>query len=429
MFSLCLSLSIPNLAYAEDTTANKLPDILAKSAVTIDAETGEIIYCKNIDEKIYPASTTKLLTAILLAESKKETDALTYTKSAFMQPSYSMNLNIHPLKIGEQMSADSAMKGLLIYSGNDAAYVIADNILGKLDETPAETIANFSVLMNKKVKALGLHNTNFVTPNGLHDPNHYSTAYDMSIIGKKAFSIPWILKTVGLPQTNAETLSGISLPMTNRNKIILENQPVYDKTCLGGKTGFTDEAGKCLVAIYNRNGKKIIGVVMKSVYDQADIQVFKDMNAIINWSYNQPETTLYKGGAVYKSVPVRYKPLRFFGPTRTTDIPVMIKQDVIYYKNSINDKEKTLSENVANLDPWKLNTKDSVGTLKLTERGVVKNYKLYSTITISNLIKQNKSLYTFALIAALMAITFIVTSVLLILRLLGVNNRSRRKYR
>lgn len=429
VFSLCLSLSMTTSVYADSDTSNKFPDIFAKSAITIDAQTGEIIYCKNIDSKIYPASTTKLLTAILLTESKKENSLLTYTKSASMQPSYSMNINIHPIKVGDQMTADSAMKGLLIYSGNDAAYVIADNILGKLDETPAQTIANFSKLMNKKVKELGLKNTNFVTPNGLHDPNHYSTAYDMSVIGRKAFSIPWILKTVGLTNTTAETVSGVKLPVSNRNKIIFENQPVYDKTCLGGKTGFTDQAGKCLVAIYNRNGKKIIGVVMKSVYDQADTQVFKDMNAIINWSYNQPETTLHKSGTIYKTVPVRYKPLRFFGPTRTADIPVMIKENIMYYKNSVNDSEKTFSENVSSLNPWKLNTKDSIGTLTLKERNVTKSYKLYSTVGASNLLSQNKTLYMIVGIIALVVITFVVTSILLIVRLLRNGNNSKKIYR
>lgn len=426
---LCLSLSIPNLVFAEENTSNKLPDIFAKSAITIDAETGEIIYCNNIDAKMYPASTTKLLTAILLTEAKKEKDVLTYTKSASMQPSFSLNVNIHPLKVGDKITADNAMKGLLIYSGNDAAYMIADNVLGKLEETPDETMAAFSKVMNKRVKSLGLNNTNFITPNGLHDANHYSTAYDMSVIGKKAFSIPWILKTIAITDTKAETVDGIKLPMTNRNKIIFENQPVYDKTCLGGKTGYTTEAGKCLVAIYNRDGKKIIGVVMKSVYDKDDVQVFKDMNAIINWSYAQTQTTLQKGGTIYKSVPLKYKPLRFFGPTKTIDIPVVVKEDVLYYKNSINDKEKTVSEKLTSLNPWKLNTTDPIGTLTLNERGSAKNYKLYSTFSKSNLVSQNKILYTIASIIAIVVIVFIITLILLILRLLGTNKRSTNKYR
>ena len=143
-----------------ETTAQSLPAITAESALTMDLETGEIIYCKDADSKRYPASTTKLLTGLLLAENKQKTDELEYTKSAKEQPEYSLNINYmhNTMQVGDKVLADDIMKGLLLFSGNDTAYVIADNVSG---DSKA-----FAELMNKRAKELGANNSNFITANG-----------------------------------------------------------------------------------------------------------------------------------------------------------------------------------------------------------------------------------------------------------------------
>ena len=143
--------------FAAENTSKSEPQIYGKAAITIDMETGEIIYAKDIDKQMYPASTTKLITALLLAENKNKSDKLTYTQGAKAQPADSLNINLHPIDVGETMSAADAMDGLLLYSGNDVAYMIADNI-GK-DEK------DFANKMNEEINKLGLKNTHFITPN------------------------------------------------------------------------------------------------------------------------------------------------------------------------------------------------------------------------------------------------------------------------
>lgn len=408
--SLTLMFSVSSNVFAKDTSTVE-PSIMGQAAVSIDASTGEVIYSKNPDEKIYPASTTKLLTAILLTENKKPSDLLDYSESAKEQPEYSFNKNMHELNVGQKITADNVLKGLLMYSANDMAYVIAANLTNQVKASSNDVTNSFSALMNKKVQALGLKNTHFVTANGLHDPNHYSTAYDMSEIAKTAYSNQWILNTIETQKATVTTQDGIQFPIVNRNKLIDPTQPVYDKTCLGGKTGYTTEAGKCLVALYNRNGHKIIGVVMKSVYDSNDLQVFKDMASLMDYSYRQTPTELYKGNYTYNTIKLSYKPFRFFGPTKSIDVPIVLKDSVDYYKNQLNDSEKSLSENVSNINPWKLNSNNSVGTLTLKERGVVKNYKLYPALSSKDLMKKNLLLYLLSSVGILVAIGIIIFGV------------------
>ena len=124
MFILCLNFNVS----ASDESSNTLPEIYGSSAITVDMQTNEIIYEKNPDTKVYPASTTKLLTAILLEKNKKETDMLTYTAESKAQPQSSLNSAVHPIEVGDTMSAKDVMDSLLMFSANDMACVIAENI-------------------------------------------------------------------------------------------------------------------------------------------------------------------------------------------------------------------------------------------------------------------------------------------------------------
>lgn len=148
ILTVTISLSLGSTAFA--ASESQTPKLVAKTAVSIDADTGELIYGNKADTKVYPASTTKLLTALMLVDAKKSTDVLTYTKSAQEQPSASINKDVKPLKPGEKITVDNALKGLLIYSANDIAYMIAGNLTGKLDASVKDTNTAFSPLMNKK---------------------------------------------------------------------------------------------------------------------------------------------------------------------------------------------------------------------------------------------------------------------------------------
>lgn len=252
----------------------------------------------------------------------------------------------------------------------------------------------------------------------------------MSVIAKAAFSNKLILDAVKQEKATVQTESGLSIPITNRNKLILPNETsLYDKTCIGGKTGYLNDAGKCLIAVFNRNNRKIIGVVMDSSYDAQDTQVFKDMESLVNYSYTINYTKLYSSGSTVKTEAVTYKPLKFFGPSKTVSVPLVLKEDVNYYKNDINDKEKKLTVNTPSLNVWKLNTDTAVGTVTLTERGINKTYKLYPALSSGSIIGSNKLTYAAAFIGTVLCIGLVLALIGKISSLTRRKNRRKSRYR
>jgi D-alanyl-D-alanine carboxypeptidase len=394
-----------------ETSTDGLPEIKGESALTMDYDTGEIIYCKDADSKRYPASTTKLLTALLLAENKKPTDELEYTKSAKEQPEYSLNINYmhNTMQPGDTVSADDIMKGLLLFSGNDTAYVIADNISG--DATA------FADLMNKTAKDLGANNSNFITPNGLHNDNHYTTAFDLSLITKAAFENDWVRQTMELQKA----------PITLKNsKIILENRNITlgKNGNIAGKTGTTVPAGGCLVTIYEREGRKIIGVVLKSrQIDNNDMTKFNDMDAIMNYSYASTKETYKSSGEDVGTADVKYKSFGFFGPTKTISVPVKLTQDVTYYKNSINDAESKITYNGTDSSAWSLLSNKNI-KLTYSTRNHTEDVTGMVNISLGAILKDNIILY----IATLVVLAIIITLVLLIKAMLSNAKRRNRRY-
>ncbi len=347
-------------------------------------QTNEIIYEKNPDTRVYPASTTKLLTAILLEKNKKPKDMLAYTEDAKNQPTSSLNKDIHPIKVGDSMTAKDVMSGLLMHSANDLAYVIAENI--------SKNASDFSKKMNEYIKKLDLKNTHFVTPNGLHNPDHYSTPYDMSIIAREAFKSSWIKNTMGTYQTTVKTSSGLTFPIKNTNKLLGKDG------CIAGKTGYTVPAGRCLVAIYSRNGRQILGVVMNSIYDPKDTYVFNDMEKIINWSYNEPRSILYKKNSIIEKEIVKYRPLYFTGPYINIKVPIKIKENVTYYANDLNKKELKRNINLSNTTSKALKGEVPLGDLTIKERNFSKSYKIYSDLSKQELFKKSIPIYLKALL-------------------------------
>lgn len=382
------------------------PKIYGKTGITVDLNTGEIIYSKNIDKRMFPASTTKLLTALILTEHKGKNDILKYTEDAKKQPSASLNLNVHPLNVGDTFTAEQALDGLLVYSANDIAYVIADNVAGSPE--------GFADLMKKEIDKLNLKNTNYITPNGLHNPNHYTTAYDLSVISKTAFSNPWIKQTLSQKEVSFKDEKGRLFNLKNTNKNLGING------CIGGKTGYTNPAGRCLVAFYERNGRQILGIVMGSVYDSKDSFVFNDMNKIIDWSYNTERTPIYKKDSIIKIVKLNYKPLLFFGPTKQISVPLTASQDISYYENPVNKKENKITIDTSKL---KIDNLQSGATLTLKERNCIKTYKLYSNITKSQIIKDNLLLYIGIILGTVLVIALII---LLIIKIKNRPNRRRK---
>ncbi|MBZ9608697.1 D-alanyl-D-alanine carboxypeptidase [Clostridium estertheticum] len=384
------------------------PELIGKAAISVDMDTNEIIYTKNIDNKMYPASITKLITALLLAENKKSTDNLNYTKTAKEQPSYSYNLNVQPVAIGDTMSADNVMDGLLLYSGNDIAYMIADNV--------GQNPTNFAKMMNDKATNLGMKGSHFITPNGLDDKNdqHYTTAYDLTLLGRAAYKNDWVKKSMGKKTSIIKSANGVEATVQNRNKLLgIEGN-------IGGKTGYTEKAGRCLVSIYERNGRHIIGVVMNSENDAKDTKVFEDMKKLIDFSYGAKKEVLNKKATEIKTISVPYKVIPFIGPEKTIDVPLESKEDVTFYKNDVAPQS---SAKVSLTNAWKLNKKTSVGTLLFKQKDAEKSYKLYPMISKSALIKDNIIIYAAA------AIVLIVVLALIVLLISSINRRKNRHSR
>ena len=381
-----------NIFAATINETTKLPTIYGKAAITVDVATGEIIYAKNVDKQMYPASTTKLMTALLLAENRKKTDILKYTKSAKSQPADSLNVNFHSIGIDETMTGTDVMDGLLMYSANDAAYMIADNVSGNS--------TNFMKMMNDKANKLKMTGTHFVTPNGLHRSDHYTTPYDMSILARVSFLNPWVKESMGKKQNTLLTSKGTKFKIENSNKLLGIDG------CIGGKTGYTSKAGRCLVAFYTRNGREVMGVVMGSVMDASDTYVFNDMKKIIDYSYSLHSTVLHASNSVIKTETLKYKPLVFFGPEKTINAPVVAKEDISYYNNEANKKELQENINLTNINISSITGKKSIGTLTLNEKGKAKVYKLYSTVSMGTLVKN--AMPTYFMVAGIFVLFVIV---------------------
>ena len=226
---------------------------LCRSYISIDYETGDVFYSYNADIRIYSASTTKLMTALVAIENCSLDKIFTTSENAtrFLEEG-SGELE---LKTGETMDFYSLLHGLLIRSFNDVALVIAENVAGSED--------NFINMMNEKAVLLGATNTHFVTPHGLHDDEHYTTARDLALIAKAAFSnftISTICrkKEYKLPATNLRN----SFEILKNTNLILGTNTGYDFIVTGGKTGFTSKAQNVLVALSSdQQGREVLTVI------------------------------------------------------------------------------------------------------------------------------------------------------------------------
>lgn len=227
--------------------AMAIPTIYSKYYCLVDGSTGQAILAKNASTERQIASTTKIMTAILALEYADQKEIATVTQNASKTPEYSIGL-----RSGQKITVAELMKVALIKSSNDAAVVLAEHVAGDEDF--------FAYLMSKKAFAIGAMHTHFRNASGLPDDDSFSTAYDLSQMGRYALAKPRIGKLVATKQTNFKH-PGYQQEMTIRNtNALLENYP----GATGIKTGTADEAGKCLIASATRNGRKLIAVVLKS---------------------------------------------------------------------------------------------------------------------------------------------------------------------
>ena len=250
------------------------PAIGAEAAILMDANTGSILYAKNIHEQLYPASITKLLTTYIAMEECELDEMVTFSEDAVYSIKWWEDANMG-VYAGSSLTMEEVLYGILVGSANEAAYAVAEHISGNLE--------NFAILMNKTAKELGCKNSNFITPNGIHNENHYTTAYDIALIAKAFFANDTLAKMSSttrfdVPVTETQTREGIVL---NAKSLLLPGKAYAYEPLIGTKTGYTDYARQTLVSCAEKNGLKLICVIMK---EEAPAQ-YTDTIELFNYGF------------------------------------------------------------------------------------------------------------------------------------------------
>jgi D-alanyl-D-alanine carboxypeptidase (penicillin-binding protein 5/6) len=258
------------------------PTLTAKSAIVIEASTGRIIYAKNASDRRPPASTTKIMTLIVALEHGNLDDIVTTSPAAAATEGSSMWL-----APGEQLKLVDLLYGMMLVSGNDATVAVAEHISGSMDK--------FARLMTDKALAIGALNTNFTNSSGLPEPRHYSTAADLARIAAYGYKNPLFAQIVGTKHT-VVPWPGKShdRDLYNENKLLWQYEGGN-----GVKTGYTDEAGRCLVSGAKRNGIQLVAVVLDGD------RMWGDSIKLLDFGFNRMQpVTMVRQGDIMKTVKV-----------------------------------------------------------------------------------------------------------------------------
>jgi len=257
------------------------PALSATSAVLMDARSGRVLYARAPHLRRPPASTTKILTALLVAESLHPGDLVSISQRAATERSGSAV----GLGAGERWTADDLMRAMLMRSANDAAVALAEAVAGSVEE--------FARQMTARARRLGARDSYFVTPHGRYHPQHTSSAYDLALIAREALRVPWIAEIVR-SQTWELRRNGTALELVNTNRLLWQ-YPGAD----GVKTGWIAESGECLVASATREGWQLIAVVLNAP------QLYRDAAALLTYGFSAfVRVAAASRGEVVRTVPV-----------------------------------------------------------------------------------------------------------------------------
>lgn len=252
------------------------PDLVCNAAIVMDAASGQILYEKNAYERKYPASITKILTTLVaLDHGVNFDDTVVMSENAIW--GIERNSTNIGLDVGEKVTVRDIMYATMVQSANECAYAVAELVAGDLE--------SFAKLMNDRIEKIGCTDTHFVTPNGLHDDNHYTCAYDMALITKEALKNDTFREIAGtlsyvVPETN---LADETRPLWNGNKMINPAESNYYEYCKGGKTGYTSMANNTLVTFAEKDGLELICVILDC---DGWKYSYTDSKALYNYCYN-----------------------------------------------------------------------------------------------------------------------------------------------
>ncbi len=331
----------------------------ATSAIMIEASTGEILFQKNKDEKLAPASMTKMMSMLIIIEEIENGNLKWDEMITTSERASSMGGSQIFLKAGEKMSVTDLLKGIAIASGNDAVVALAERISGSEE--------SFVKRMNTRAKDLGLKNTNFVNSTGLTEDNHYSSAYDMSLIAKELVKHEKILEFTSTYEDYLRKDTKSPFWLVNTNRLVRFKEGVD-----GLKTGFTKEAGYCLTATMKKDNMRLITVVMK---EEDTNKRSADTSKMLDYGFN-----VYMVQTILDEKTTIEKQKVELGKKLTTEI---VPKESITILNKKNEEIKniTYKTNINKIiAPVKKG--DKVGTIDIIEEG-----KVISTIDAT--VKEN----------------------------------------
>lgn len=230
--------------------------LYSSAACVMDVDSGEILYYKNMDDRHYPASITKVLTGLLLIENANLDDTITFSQDCWDGLNYYNDMNIGMLD-GEQLTVNDALHAILMSSANEVCNGAAKYVSG--------SVKAFCDLMNERAKQLGCTNTHFVNPNGLHDPDHYTSAHDMALISREAIQNPTFREITGCTEYTVKStnMRPEGFTLYHKHQMLMYTK-YHDDACIGGKTGYTSEAKNTLVTYEEKDGHTLVGVVMEN---------------------------------------------------------------------------------------------------------------------------------------------------------------------
>ncbi len=258
-----------------DITDPEAPEIVANAAIVMDAKTGAVLYGKNMNQRCYPASITKVMTCLVAFEHVNLTDTITFSDNAIW--SIERDSNHIALDVGEQITAEQCFYGILLQSANEASNGMAEHVGGSIE--------GFADMMNDEATALGCKDTHFTNANGLHDDNHYTTPYDMALITQAAIQNPLFRKIdettyYQIPPTN---MNPDARDLWHQLKMLYPTSPYYYEYVEGGKTGYTDQARNTLVTYAQKNGMELICVMMDC---EGAANCYKDSATLYEYCFN-----------------------------------------------------------------------------------------------------------------------------------------------
>lgn len=278
--------------------------LYSEAAILMETSTGKILYSKNAEIVKYPASTTKILTAIIAIEKCNLDEKVTASSSAVSSiPAGYTNASI---KVGEVLTVNELLQVFLVHSANEAGYILAEYISGSIGE--------FANLMNEKAKEIGCQNTNFTNPSGLHNTNHYTTAYDMCLIAKYCMQNETFRNYVSMKSCTIEPSNkSEQRHYTNTNELLNETSQYYNPNVIGIKTGFTTPARNCLISAYSKDDIELISVVLDSPQNNTDglSSKFTDTTNLFNFGIeNYTKKIILEKASIVDTIEIKKN--RFF---------------------------------------------------------------------------------------------------------------------